>query len=132
MNIDQVLGTGLVNPLRRQGGDYAYASGSDLVESAVRQILMTKKGDLRWRPSFGLRLDRLRHRKIDPGLLASVQSDIVTALSVDPRIEVLNIETKQSLEQQSAVIARVTWRAVQQGSNRSTVLTGDRQTEVRI
>ena len=132
MKLDQVLGTGLVTPLRRQGGDFTYASGVELMESVVRQILMTRKGDLRWRPNFGTTFDRRRHRRIDEAFLASLQADAISALAVDPRIQVLDVEAVQPDRLGTTVLVRIRWRAVTQGSERSTVLTEEQQTEVRI
>jgi phage baseplate assembly protein W len=131
-NLENILGQGIVTPFRRQGGDFAYAEGSELVRSAVKQILITIKGELRWRPNFGLDLERIRHKGINELLLEEAKTHIMDALAQEPRIEIVNIYVKQKELGSNIIEARIKWRAVTRGNQRSVVLTDVQTTEVEI
>lgn len=52
-------------PLRRVGSDFALVQGGDLIEQAIRQLVLTEPGELPWRPRFGTGLASLVHDNND-------------------------------------------------------------------
>jgi len=61
---------GLLIPFRRdKKRDFASGTGAELLQSKVRQVLLTmgatprSSGELKWRTTFGAGLDRLRHQR---------------------------------------------------------------------
>jgi len=131
-NINTILGKGLITPLRRQGSDFAFGEGKNVLYSAIRQILMTRRGELRWRPDFGLNIEKARHKGITDTLLIEIQADVGNALAVEPRIEVTSLDVKRLNPPSTKIIVTVKWRAITKGSRQSTVLTDVETTEVVI
>ena len=63
-----MTGTGrqILIPFRRDGkGDFASGVGDDLLASKIREVLLTRPGELPWRTAFGAELDALRHQRND-------------------------------------------------------------------
>ena len=63
---------GLLSPFQRdRKRDFASGSGTELLRSKLRQVLLTRgaahgaEGEMPWRTSFGSALDRLRHQRND-------------------------------------------------------------------
>jgi len=96
------------------------------------EILMTIKGELRWRPNFGLDLERIRHKGINEALLEEAKIHISDALAQEPRIEIVNIYVRQKKLGSNIIEARVQWQAVTRGNQRSVVLTDVQTTEVEV
>lgn len=88
------LGFGVSRPFKRSvGQDFETAFGVPLVNSDVGQILGTSPGELRWRPSFGTPLSRLRHQNNSPALAEITRVHVERALARwEPRIRVLGID----------------------------------------
>lgn len=84
------LGFGLVWPLRRlASSDFVAAEGEALIRTCISQILGTRPGELPWRPSFGVDLERFRNKGNRAGLGEAISSTIATALQEwEPRIRV--------------------------------------------
>lgn len=62
MATQDFLGFGLLAPFRRDGKtDFAAAGGDRVISASIRNILGTRRGELRWRPDFGSELHRLKH-----------------------------------------------------------------------
>lgn len=130
---ENILGREILIPFRREGGDLAYGEGKDAIRSSIRQILMTKKGELRWNPDFGLNTERLRHKGITEAMLGEIQADVAsTLMKYEPRIEIVDIIVGQEKPKSNKVIVRVKWRAIDRGRQRNTVLTDVEDTEVII
>ena len=133
MDAETILGRGIIIPLRRKGNDFVFAEGSAAVASSLRQLLLTRKGEIRWRPDFGLNLDPLRHRNITTVLLAEIQADIITQITkFEPRAEVTDIQVQGVESGGSKISVTVVWRAVARSSKKNTVLTETQTTEVVI
>jgi phage baseplate assembly protein W len=133
MRVETILGRGIVTPMRRTGRDFAFAEGADLVRSRVRQILQTEKGEIRWRPDFGVPLNKSRHRNMTDTFLAEVQADVMTALTkYESQIEITGVTVEREAVDSTTLIIRVGWRAVARSSRRNTVLTDPQVTEVVI
>lgn len=133
MTVNTLLGRGIVTPFKRKGGDIANVSGAPLVESALKQILRTRKGELRWRPKFGITLDTHRQQNMGEVLEAQVQSDILEGIaSFEPRAEIIAAPVARADVTDTVLRVRLTWRAKTQGGSRNTVLTGEFNTEVSI
>ena len=129
------LGRGIITPFRRQGGDFANAVGVPVVESALKQILKTRKGDLRWRQNFGIDIDNYRHRNINNAMLAELEAAITSQIQTyEPRIEILNIEVQQQNPESTVVRVRLKWRAINKKrmAGAGTVLTDEQTTEVLV
>lgn len=132
-NVNTLLGQGILTPLRRVGRDFAFGSGTELVESCIRQILSTQKGELRWRPEFGVDLERVRHKNITDVQLAEMEAEVAHAiLRWEPRVVLDEISVEQLESDASSVIIRVAWRAVARSTNKNTVLTDRKVTEVTV
>ena len=87
------LGFGVLCPLRLTSTqDFATASGADLVKSDVMQLLGTVQGELPWRPDFGTRLTRLRHRQNTGALADLARIDVARALAkYEPRVRLRSV-----------------------------------------
>jgi len=84
-----ILGYGLVQPLRRQASsDFVAAEGEALVRACIRQILGTRPGELRWRPEFGTAIEPFRHRN-NTGPLAAALADMISSSlqAWEPRVK---------------------------------------------
>lgn len=89
------LGNGLVAPLVRTGSDFATASGVPLVENCVNNIFAVRKGELPWRPDFGMDLEEYRHRSLTPALAVAAGDEASRGLiEYEPRVEVLRVQTE--------------------------------------
>jgi phage baseplate assembly protein W len=82
------LGRGLIRPFRRaKDGDFASATGVELVQSAVGLVLGTTcgsevtQGELPWRTEFGTLLQQLRLRANSPALAELARNRVATALA---------------------------------------------------
>src|SRR3989304_5334342 len=132
MRLNTIIGKGVISPLRRMGRDFVTAEGSDLVAAEIKQIIKTKRGELRWRPSFGTRLEHSRHKRIDESLLAIVESDLKEALTFAPRAEILEVSVAQDTSERTKLLVRVQWRTVIRSARRNVVVTDPRSSEVTI
>lgn len=130
--VEKILGRGLAIPFQREGNDFANAEGKDNIRNAIRQALMTRKGELRWNPSFGGSPDRLRHKGITETLLATIQTDITQSLQCIPHMEITNISVRQREVGSKTIIAEISWRGVASSGTRNTVITDEEITEVEI
>jgi phage baseplate assembly protein W len=134
---DNVLGQGLLAPLRREGSDYANIKGEKLVAAAIKTILRTRKGDIRWRPTFGVSTHKAIHKGMTATALAQLQAEIAGSLTqYEPRIEIVDIGVERGSANNGypdkAAIVHVSWRAVVRGRKKNTVLTETQSTEVVI
>lgn len=125
------LGYGLVRPIQRAGGnDFVAAGGERLIRSAIGQILGTKPGDLRWRPSFGCDLERFRHANMDEGLLALVRAAVAGALRIyEPRIQLTNVTLNKD---DTKLLIMVTWQVIDVNTATNQTLLGPIETEVSV
>jgi phage baseplate assembly protein W len=135
MKTQDIIGKGLILPLERHGSDFDNVSGAGVIESSIKQILRTRKGELRWNPDFGL--PNMLHESINDAVLAQVQADTAESITkFEPRAELLDIVILQgghgSGFPDNSIVVSVTWRAVIRGKRGNTVLTDERSTEVVI
>lgn len=89
------LGFGVVCPLRRTTtGDYASASGPGLVRSDLEQLVSIVPGEVRWRPSLGTNINRLRQRPNTGALAELARIEVMNAISRwEPRVKVNDVAT---------------------------------------
>lgn len=129
--VQDFLGRGLITPiLRRAGVDFLSASGIPLVRSAIRQILGTRRGELRWNPSFGLVVDRQRNRINNEELEALVKGDIQNAVrTFEPRVDALRISIRRS---GNSLTASVNWSIIERNVPGNQVLLGPDTFDVRL
>ncbi len=118
------LGFGAVRPFRRvSGGDVATDAGEALIRSNLGQILGTRQGEIRWRPSFGASPDDLRHRKMSAALGELAQRRFtINASRWEPRVRILAVNVlKPTLPQGNDLQLEVKWQ-IGSGQVRSTLL----------
>lgn len=127
----EFLGTGLITPLRRSGGnDFVVSSGVPLVRSCIRQIVGTNRGELRWRPAFGVTLQKYKNKINNPDLEDLVSNDITDAITqFEPRVTLSAVTTRRAGNQ---LIARISWAVIDRNTPDNQVLLGPDTFEVTI
>jgi phage baseplate assembly protein W len=100
-NPQAFLGSGIVRPFRRdQKSDFANDAGAPVIRACVGQILGTQcsdealtQGEIPWRPAFGSKLFRLRHRK-GPMLQELARHYVTEALQRwEPRVTNVRVQS---------------------------------------
>lgn len=126
------LGRGIIRPFRRDlKSDIASASDLALVQSCIGQVLGTMandgdrvQGELPWRPEFGSRVYKLKHRK---GALldAMAKAFIADALAQwEPRV--ILKATKATFDAASRTLTvRITYDIIDRNVPGNQVLYGD-------
>lgn len=129
--LTSILGFGLVRPFQRAAGaDFVRAGGERVVRSAIGQIMGTLPGELRWRPTFGTDLERIRHRGMSEEMVGTARALTEGAIGAwEPRIS--GIATKMRMVDTQFFI-EVRWQVVGQGSLANQVLLGPVTQEVVI
>lgn len=105
VSVASFLGRGLTAPLQRDGrGDFATATGDDLLRSNVRLILGAiasspyTRGELPWRPEFGSLLYILRFRNNNETLRQLAQEYVIDAIQTwEPRVSVTDVRIRQNI-----------------------------------
>lgn len=132
-NVNAMLGRGIIAPLRRKGNDFVSGEGIIAVQSSVAQILKTQKGELRWRPDFGIDVARFRHKNVTSALRDELQADVLNALlKFESRIDVRGIEINQDGVHGNRIYIKVLWVTKARNSPGNAVLTEQQTTEVEI
>lgn len=111
------LGYGLITPFRRTASsDFLAAEGEPLVSSSLEQILGTRPGELRWRPDFGIDLERYRHKNNSPALGQQLAQEEAEAISAwEPRVQLISVSASISAAEpgdpfaRNVVTTRVNW-----------------------
>ena len=132
MNFSQeFLGNGIIIPLRRYGGnDFVTASGVPLVRSAIRQIISTNRGELRWRPTFGVSLLKYKNKLNGAELEDLVSDDITSAINqFEPRVTLSSVTTKRD---GTRLTVRISWAVIDHNVPDNQVLLGPDTFEVTI
>ena len=113
------LGKGLVNPFRRGSRDFVNAEGVELIRANVRQILGTRSaigddvvGELAWRPDFGSKFWRLKHRNNDGILEGLAIAYAHEALSWEPRVEVSAVVVEPDVNRPNRLSIRVLYQII--------------------
>jgi len=93
----EYLGYGTVSPFKIDGhGDIANAGGVENLRSAVRTIVGTQKGNLPWKPGFGMDLWRMKHASNDRVLEDRAIQAVQEAFSRwEPRVEIASISANR-------------------------------------
>ena len=103
MGAQDILGFGLLSPLRRdKKSDFAASGGEALVRASVQQILGTvgasdfTQGEIPWRTELGSLLFLLRHQKNDVALQELAKVYVADALRRwEPRVVVTGLTAKR-------------------------------------
>jgi phage baseplate assembly protein W len=105
-----VTGNGLVHPLRRLGSnDFLSACGESLVKASISQICGTRRGELPWRPDFGLDVERYRHRNMSVAQQQRLSNDVAQTISrFESRALIRQCATMKRYDD-PAMYTRVTW-----------------------
>jgi phage baseplate assembly protein W len=127
------LGYGLVLPFARTGGaDFRAAGGATLVSACVSQIVGTVQGELRWRPSFGLDAEKLRHKNMNEGLEELGRQKVADAVSTwEPRVAIIDAEVLREQTERTLRI-RIVWTIEARNNPRNRVLIDPITQEVPI
>jgi len=125
------LGAGPIIPLERRGGnDFVFGSGVPLIRSTIRQIIGTRKGEIRWNPAFGAAMDRQRHKLSTESFAAMVAEELQAAIrQFEPRVRVIDVKVTRF---DTTVIARINWSIIDRNVAGNRVLLGPDTFEVKI
>jgi len=136
---EDILGFGLLSPLRRdRKSDFAAAGGEALVRAAVQQILGTigasdfTQGELPWRTELGSLLFLLRHQRNDVALQELAKVYVGDALRRwEPRVVVTSLTAKR-LEggEGNKLVLRLRYNVIQRNVPGNQVLIEGVQQEV--
>lgn len=133
IDTNTMLGRGILAPLRRKGNDFVSGEGIIAVQSSVAQILKTQKGELRWRPDFGIDAERYRHKNVTDTVRDELSADVLNALlKFESRIDVRSIDINQDGSNRNRIYVKVRWVARARNSPRNVVVTNEQTTEVEI
>lgn len=127
----EFLGSGLIIPLTRLGGnDFVVSSGVQLVRSTIRQIIGTERGELRWRPGFGVTLTKYKN-KINNDALESIVADNIESsiIQFEPRVNVISVSVTRT---NNLLVAKITWSVIDHNTDSNQVLLGPDTFEVTI
>jgi phage baseplate assembly protein W len=87
-------------------GSVAYNTESDLLilESSVRMLLLTAKGERLMEPEYGTNLRRILFEQNINGIEAAIQEEIVSALTTwEPRLQLQTISVQRNADQSVTV-----------------------------
>lgn len=128
---EKIIGRGLIGPLRRiRGKDFVQGTGEALIRSSMLQILLTKPGELPWKPRFGAEIDVFRHKNMSDGMLDDLRDMVLEALSTwEPRISSINCRADAY---GSRIRVLVQWAVSTQAAPGSNTLLGPAVTEVDL
>lgn len=119
----EFLGRGLLQPLQRIGaGDFVSSAGVPLVRAAIAQIIGTLKGELRWRPGFGTRLAKYKHKPNTDSLSELISTDIEAAIKLyEPRISTAQVTVTKD---DNVSIAKISWAIIDKNVPGNNVIVG--------
>ena len=127
----ELLGSGLIAPLQRiSGNDFAWSDGEALVASSIRQILMTRPGELPWRPDFGVDLEQYRHRGATEVMASALANEISEAIArFEPRVSISSVTASVD---DNVIQVKLTWAVITEATEGNNVLLGPISQEVSI
>ncbi len=119
----EFLGTGLITPFRRFGGaDFMSSSGPDLVRSSIRQIIGIQRGEIKWRPTFGTRTARMKHKPNTEGLEHLLEDDLQGSIKqYEPRATTANVRASR---RDNRIYATVQWSLSSKNTSGNQTLVG--------
>jgi phage baseplate assembly protein W len=79
-------------PLTR-GGDYIRVGGLDNLRAAIYRRLITRPGEFRYRPSYGVGVGMYVKKVRSQAVLDSLRTKIIDQLSQDKRIDAVDVAT---------------------------------------
>jgi len=105
-----ITGNGLVHPLRRlAGSDFVSAAGESLVKASVSQICGTRRGELPWRPDFGLDVERYRHSNVTVAKEMRLSEEVAKTIArFEERASIRQCAARKDLDS-NVINVRVTW-----------------------
>ena len=97
------LGFGVACPFRfTSERDFATAAGKGLVASDLGELLGIVPGEIRWRPSLGTNVSRLRQRSNTGALAELLRIEVEKAITRwEPRISVAEVTVKRNAKNES-------------------------------
>lgn len=119
----EFLGRGLLQPFQRIGaGDFVSSSGIPLIRASIMQIVGTVKGELQWRPGFGTRLTKYKHKPNTDTLTELISTELESAIKLyEPRISTAQVTvTKDG----NVITARIQWSVVDKNVSGNNTLVG--------
>ena len=99
------LGFGLVCPFRYTSErDFATAAGKPLVGFDLEELLGTVPGEIRWRPSFGTNVSKLRMRPNTGALSELARIEVQRAVAkLEPRIAVADVSATRDAKNMTTI-----------------------------
>lgn len=127
----EFLGRGLLQPLQRIGAaDFKSASGIPLVREAVKQIIGTVRGEIRWRPTFGVRIAKHKNKPNTDERASLLSDELMGAIKQnEPRISTLEVSVTNT---DNKLIANISWAVVETNVSSNNVLVGPDNFSVTI
>lgn len=100
------------------GGDYALVTGKDNLRLAILRRLITKPGEFRFRPDYGVGIQTFVKKQLTQSLKDSLRQRIIDQLSQDRRINSVDVTLEQVTVQGKPVL-KVYVKAVAGGEART-------------
>jgi len=132
------LGFGLVIPFERGSSDFKFASGITLIESSLRQLLLTRGetgnsvGEIPWRPDLGASPEQFRQRRNDPILAQRIFTYVAGRIpgeQGDPRIILKDV---QAIQQDTTFTLRFVFDIIDENVPENRVFLEDRSVVVEV
>lgn len=119
----EFLGQGLAFPLQLNArGGLALVAGARDIEQAIRIILETQPGERVMRPEFGCRAKELLFAPRNAATEGRLVEYVTEALRYwEPRIEVLNVAARLSVDPDGAWLVEISYRIKDTHDERSLV-----------
>lgn len=127
----EFLGRGLLQPIQRIGAsDFKNAAGIPLVREAVKQIIGTNRGEIRWRPTFGVRIAKYKNKPNTDERAQLLGDELMGAIKQnEPRISTLDVTVNN---QDNKLIANISWAVIETNVSSNNVLVGPDNFSVTI
>ena len=103
-------------------GDFISSAGVPLVRAAITQIIGTLKGEVRWRPRFGTRLAKYKHKPNTDSLTELISTELQASIKLyEPRISTLQVDVTRD---DNVSIAKISWSIVDKNVAGNNVIVG--------
>lgn len=97
-------GRGISDQFVRVGNDLLTVTGHARIAALIRQAVMTKRGEVPWRPELGSRLHRIVHRNLDERTLELARNLVIEALTDLPDVSRLEVEATRAAQSKAILI----------------------------
>ena len=110
----EFLGVGWKFPIRVNAkGGLSYSGHERDIEESIWIILATARGERLMRPGFGCGIHDLVFAPVNPTTIGEIRHHVMESLSQwESRIEVLQINVEQDVEERNKLLIRVDYRVL--------------------